>query len=95
MGKRITEEAIKKSGVITSDPKHGGDICIFPIETYNKTKLVTAPFVEEPSCLIVKTIFWSQQPDIDKYNEGTEKTKVFKDELINNKQGETNGETSD
>lgn len=92
-GKKITEEAIKRTGVIVSDPEHGGEICIFPVEMYDERKLVTIPFVEEPNCLIVKTIFWSQQPDIDKYNEGI--TKVFKDEYSNNKQGGKNGADSD
>lgn len=75
-GKKITEAAIKTAGIVVSDPEHGGEVCIFPVNLLSKTKLVSVPFVEEPNSLIVKTIFWSQQPHIDKYTEGIN-TNVF------------------
>lgn len=62
--KEFVKDCISDS-VIIEDFEHGKDSykCIAML----KDKLITIPFVEEKSTIIVKTVFWSQSPDIKKY----------------------------
>jgi hypothetical protein len=63
-GKKVTEIALKGLGVIIPDKCTNEFKCIF--ELMNK-KLVTVPFVYENDNVIAKTIFPSQKPDKDEY----------------------------
>jgi len=51
------------------DPEHCGKKVIFPI----KGRLVSFPFVREGGIIVVKSAFYSEKNDIEKY-----KTKKFK-----------------
>ena len=65
-GKKITEDAIKFFGVIIADEK--GKKCDFKcIFMLPNRKLITVPITEENDVFIAKTIFPSQQPDINEY----------------------------
>ena len=63
--KKFIEIGIKDSGIIVDDSEHGKSSykCLIMLDN----KLISIPFVEEKKIIIVKTVFWSQQQDINKY----------------------------
>ena len=54
---------IISDAVITPDEEHGGEKLIFVI----KDRLVSFPFVRKDGIVIVKSAFYSEKADIDKY----------------------------
>ena len=71
-GKKITEDAIKFFGILVPEKKNNEYKCIFPLPN---EKLVTVPLADENDNLIAKTIFPSQQPDIDGYKKAIKNLK--------------------
>lgn len=74
-GKKIVEDAIKFFGVFVPDKRVGEFKCIFPLP--NK-KLFTVPIIEDNYNFIAKTIFPSQQPDINEYKKAIKNLKETK-----------------